>query len=134
MTMADEVFTDEEIEFLRTDVSEEHAKAARWLRDGMPGFGRGTLSGDPQADTERAIRAAERAGSEATGIDPEKFHATLNDAMTIIRMRRDAAERHGQQWFDDFMRMRSDGTLERYRAASDAEKQKMEEDWRAGRA
>jgi hypothetical protein len=114
-----EYFTDDDIQFLGANFSEEHAKAARWFGEGSPGLGRATPSGDPQADTERAMRAARRAGSEATGVAPEAFDKLLTDALFIIGVRRKAAERHHPQFYDDAMRWRS---------ASDAEKLRIQEE------
>jgi hypothetical protein len=114
-----EYFTDDDVQFLGANFSEEHAKAARWFSEGMPGLGRDTPSGDPQADTERAMRAVRRAGSEATGMRPEEYETTIVDAMFIISVRREAAERHVPQFFDDAMRWRN---------ASDAEKRRIQEE------
>jgi hypothetical protein len=37
-----EYFTDDDIQFLGANFSEEHAKAARWFGEGRPGLGRAT--------------------------------------------------------------------------------------------
>src|SRR5512132_111889 len=116
-----EYCTDDDIQFLRANFSEEHANAARWAGEGMHCLGRDTPSGDPQADTERAMRAVRRAGSEATGVAPEAIDNLMTDAGFIIGVRREAAERHNPQFFDDAMRWRN---------ASDAEKQRIQEEMR----
>jgi hypothetical protein len=60
-----------------------------------------------------------RAGSEATGVAPEAFDKLLTDALFIIGVRRDAAERHDPQFFNDMMPWRN---------ASDAEKRRIQEE------
>ena len=114
-----EYFTDDDIQFLGANFSEEHAKAARWFGEGMPGLGKGEPTDDPEADTQRAMAAVNAAGARATGLSPDSYEHTIVDALFIIGVRRKAAERHDPQFLDDTMRWRN---------ASGAEKQRIQEE------
>src|SRR5262245_49114238 len=103
-------FTDEDIQFLRDNVSEQHARAAQWFADGMPGIQKRVPPGGglSQADSEQIVASADAAGARATGMSPTDLHATAVDALSIIGWKRTGADQHpGKPYFEDAMEWRS---------------------------
>jgi hypothetical protein len=137
-------FTDEEITYLST-ISADHAKVAQWENDGRPGL-RSRASRPPKEppspeEVARIVATLEAEAAAHLSMPVDHFRATLDDASTLIALRRLAFDPDGQvaknyrgtgqEWFDEALRMREDGTADRYLNASPAERQRMQDEWTA---
>jgi hypothetical protein len=131
-------FTDEEITFLST-ISADHAKVAQWENDGRPGL-RSRADGPPKEppSPEKVawiVATLEAEAAAHLGMPVDHFRATLRDASTLIAMRREgqpggrAYEQYGPGWYEEFLRMRDDGTIARYEQADPVERKRMHDEW-----
>jgi hypothetical protein len=131
-------FTSEEITYLST-ISADHAKVAQWENDGWPGLQtRAPAPPKEPPSPEKVAQIVAIGEAEAAahlGMPVDHFRATLRDASTLITMRRagqpggHAYEQYGPGWYEEFLRMRDDGTIARHEQADPAERQRMQDEW-----
>jgi hypothetical protein len=101
-----EYFTDDDIQFLRDNFTEGHARAAQWFADGAAGYNQPALTDDKDGYAARARTAYNAAGAQATGTTPDEYDRTIVDAIFVISVRNIARDTHGQAYYDDMMRWR----------------------------
>lgn len=101
-------FTDDEIEFLRTELSPDHAKVAEWHQKGFPGVTPRKPDHPPtQAEMNEAVAEITAIGARYCGVSVDRFKQLDGEASTFIWARRysasgDAAKHYGPGYLEDF--------------------------------